>query len=80
MGQLSNSEVAQALEMSHSSVSRMRTGERVASIDVLGRIVSEYEADPGDLLDAAVLAVRGKPLKWVALLKSLFSDGEPDEE
>lgn len=77
---LSNSEVGHALGMSHSSVSRMRTGERVASVDVLERIITEYNADPEALLRAAAAATRGDTQEWVDLLGELFDDGIPDSE
>lgn len=77
---LSNVEVGLALNMSHSSVSRMRSGERVASIDVLDRIAREYHAEPAVLLEAAAKASRGDTKEWVQVLDELFDDGEPDPE
>lgn len=79
MGQLANSHIASALGMSHSSVSRMRTGERVASYDVLEKIVQEYGGDPGEWLHAAAAASRGDVDSWVKMLSVAFSDGELEE-
>lgn len=77
MAQRSNSDIASHLGMSHSSVSRMRTGERIASVDTLDKIVNEFGADPGSLLAAAAAAASGDKTAWVELLASLFDDGEP---
>lgn len=75
---LSNSEVAATLGLDHSTVSRMRVGARIASIDTLQRIVREYHADPEALLSAAARGVEGDVKDWVELLEDLFDDGEPD--
>lgn len=77
---LPNSEVAQALDMNHSSVSRMRAGRRVASVETLQRIVKEYNADPAELMAAATKASHGETDEWVQLLNRLFDDGEPDPD
>lgn len=79
MSKLSNAEVGERLGMSHSSVSRMRAGERVASVEVLERIVSEYEADPAELLHAAAEASRGSKQGWIRLLDRLFNASEEEE-
>lgn len=80
MAKLSNAEVGLALGMSHSSISRMRTGERIASIEALEKIGTEYHADPAELLSAAAEAGRGNKRPWVDLLERLFDDGIPDSD
>lgn len=81
MAKLSNAEVGLALGMSHSSVSRMRTGERIASIESLEKIAVAYDGDPSELLAAAAEAGRGDKQPWIRLLERLFDDGEsPAEE
>lgn len=66
--------------MSHSSVSRMRSGQRVASIDVLELITENYEVDAEALLHAAAAATRGDLQDWCQLLDGAFRDDQPDEE
>ena len=77
---LSNSEIASALGLSHSGVSRMRSGARVASVDTLQKLVTLYDADPRALLQAAAKAADGDAEPWRALLRELFGDEEPDAE
>lgn len=77
---LGNSEVARTLDMSHSSVSRMRTGTRIGSADTLQALVEHYGADPADLLEAAALAAHGDTKAWVELLDKLLRDDVPDLE
>lgn len=71
---LSNSEIAGALGMSHSSVSRMRSGRRIASIETLQALVEVYDADPRRLLAAAAKAQAGDAKDWLGILEGLFGD------
>lgn len=77
---LSNSEIASALGMSHSGVSRMRSGARVASIDTLQKLIEMYDAEPRALVAAASKATLGDPEPWRSLLRELFGEEEPDAE
>lgn len=76
---LSNSEIAAALGMSHSSVSRMRSGARVASIETLQALVEVYDADPRPLLSAAAKAVAGDGKDWRDMLRALFGDEDGED-
>lgn len=73
---LSNSEIASALGMSHSSVSRMRSGARVASVETLQKLVEVYDADPRAILASAAKAVDGDPGPWRETLRGLFGEEE----
>jgi transcriptional regulator with XRE-family HTH domain len=64
-----NAEVAERLGVSHSTVSRMRTGKRVGSPAVLVRIAEKYEIPLEEVMAAAVAARSGKPAKWTMLMK-----------
>lgn len=76
---LSNSEVASALGLSHSSVSRMRAGSRVASVETLQKLVSTYDADPRALLDAAAKAAEGNTEPWRKMLVGLFGSATEED-
>lgn len=69
---LSNTEVAEALGMHHSYVSRMRTGERLASIGTISRISQVYGVPTSELVAAVVAAEAGDPTSWVELLDRAF--------
>lgn len=68
-----NAQVAEKLGVSHSTVSRMRTGIRVGSTETLNRIHREYGIPLDRVVDAAVRARAGKPTKWKALMKEILS-------
>lgn len=65
---LTNVEVARKLGMHHSYVSRLRTGDRVASIPTLIAISDVYDVPIGRLTRAASKAAKGDPGDWVDLL------------
>lgn len=77
---LGNAEVARTLGMSHSSVSRMRTGERVASPTTLQQLVTEYSGDPEVLVRAAAKAAAGDTAEWVEYLDEILRDDVEDPE
>ena len=70
-----NAEVARRIGLNHSSVSRMRSGARAASLDVIYRIASEFDVPPGPLLAAAAEFRRGNRQPWTELITRVF-DGE----
>ena len=69
-----NAEVADRLGVSHSTVSRMRTGKRVGSPEVLERIHKEYGVPLGEVMSAAVAARAGDTDDWVEMMKKVVSD------
>lgn len=69
---LSNTEVAEALGMHHSYVSRMRAGERLASIGTISRISQVYGVPTSELVAAVVAAEAGDTAPWIALLDRAF--------
>lgn len=77
---LSNVDVAAALHLSQSTVSRMRAGHRLASLETLQTIAREYGVDSSLLLSAAAKASQGQRDDWIALLDRIFDDGEQDPE
>lgn len=77
---MSNVEIADTLNLSQSTVSRMRSGSRVASAETLQAIVDNYNVNASVLLTAATKASQGDPREWVELLARVFDDGEPDPE
>ena len=72
-----NAEVATKLGVSHSTVSRMRTGKRVGSPEVLQRIAREYSLPLDDVMSAAVDARAGKTKKWVKMMTGILKTEEP---
>lgn len=77
---LSNVEIADTLNLSQSTVSRMRTGERIASIETLQAICEHYGVEPATLMAAASKAGQGDVTEWVEILSHAFDDGEPDPD
>lgn len=67
-----NAEVAAKLGVSHSTVSRMRTGKRVGSPQVLVRLSQEYNVPLDEVMTAAVSARDGKPAKWTMLMNRVM--------
>lgn len=67
-----NAEVAEKLGVSHSTVSRMRTGIRVGSPKVLQKISVEYDVPLDQVMTAAVAAREGKPEKWRTLMNQVL--------
>lgn len=66
-----NAEVAERLGVSHSTVSRMRTGKRVGSPEVLMRIHQAYDIPLQDLMSAAVAARKGSAGDWQRLMRQV---------
>lgn len=77
---LSNVDVAAALNLSQSTVSRMRAGHRLASLETLQTIARQYNVDSSLLLSAAAKASQGQRGDWIALLDEIFDDGEEDPD
>lgn len=75
---LSNIQISQDLGLSQSTVSRMRSGHRIASPDTLYLIAQTYSVEPGILLEVASKASQGNRQAWINLLNKIFDDGEPD--
>lgn len=69
-----NAEVATKLGVSHSTVSRMRTGKRVGSPELLMRIHKEYDVPLETVMSAATDARGGKTKKWVKLMEGILRD------
>lgn len=75
---LTNTEVADRLGVHHSYVSRMRSGERLASVSMLSRISEEYGVPVEELVAAARATVdTGDSSKWVELLDRAFTSDQP---
>lgn len=77
---LSNIEIATALNLSQSTVSRMRSGQRLASLETLQLIAQQYSVEPSILLAAAAKASQGDRSEWIKVLNQIFDDGEPDPD
>lgn len=73
-----NADVAERLGVSHSAVSRMRTGKRVGSPEVLERISTEFHIPSAEILTAAVEARAGKLDKWVKIMERVVDADERD--
>lgn len=69
-----NAEVAEKLGLSHSTVSRMRTGKRLGSTEVLQKISAEYDVPLDAVITAAVEARAGRPQKWTELMDNVLAD------
>lgn len=67
-----NAEVAEKLGVSHSTVSRMRTGIRVGSPKVLQKIHETYDIPLDQVMTAAVRARDGKPGEWQTLMQKVM--------
>lgn len=74
---LTNQEVADRLGLHHSYVSRMRSGQRVASRSVLVSISNEFDIPVVALLAAAESAASGNPKEWRKLLELGFVGEAP---
>jgi len=74
-----NTEIGARLGLAHSTVSRMRTGERVGSIRTLQRISREYNLPLEEVVDAANKALEGNNADWVRLMDGLGADAETAE-
>jgi transcriptional regulator with XRE-family HTH domain len=72
MSQLTNDAVAERLGLSHSAVSRMRRGERIASPRTAVRIAEEFGVSLDELTRASALASSGEREPWVELLFRAF--------
>ncbi len=76
---LTNIEIANTLGLSQSTVSRMRSGHRLASTTVLVDIAEKYSADLGLLTTiAARMERKADRTEWIQLLDKIFDDGEED--
>ena len=71
-----NAEIARKLGVGHSTVSRMRTGQRIGSPEVLQRISVEYDIPLSDVVDRAVRARAGDVDPWVRMMGSLMDGAE----
>lgn len=67
-----NAEVAERLGVSHSTVSRMRTGTRVGSPKVLQKIHETYSIPLNEVMDAAVKARDGHPAAWRKVMQKVM--------
>lgn len=74
-----NTEIGARLGLAHSTVSRMRTGERVGSVRTLRRISREYGIELDRVMSAADKALDGDTADWVALFTELSADPAPAE-
>jgi transcriptional regulator with XRE-family HTH domain len=75
MRRMTNQEVADRIGLTHTAVSRIRSGQRRASVAVIRRIVSEFGADADRLLEAAEAQ---DPTQWIKYLDELLVTNAPD--
>lgn len=68
-----NADVARRIGLNHSSVSRMRSGKRAASIQVIYGIARVYDVPPGPLLEAAAKFHQGDRELWTTLINDVFA-------
>lgn len=68
-----NAEIASRLGVSHSTVSRMRSGKRIGSPEVLVRISTEFDVPLERVMTAATAARRGKPKDWTKLMNEILT-------
>ena len=69
-----NTEIAEKLGLAHSTVSRMRTGERVGSVRTLRRLSREFDLDLDRVMAAAGQALDGDKGDWVKLMAEVVDD------
>lgn len=69
---LTNEEIGRKLGLAHSTVSRMRRGQRVTSPSVMARMLEEFGVPPGKMLRAAASASQGDAGPWVDLMTETF--------
>lgn len=69
-----NTEIAGRLGLAHSTVSRMRTGERVGSVRTLRRISKEFGIPLERVMSSAGEALDGDSTNWVKLMAELIQD------
>lgn len=64
-----NTDLGAALDLSPSSVSRMRSGIRTGSPETLKKLSIASGVPVADVLDAAIEARAGNPGKWVEVVE-----------
>lgn len=69
---LTNQEVAERLDLAHSTVSRIRRGDRATSVEVIHRISQEFGVPTDELVAAASSAHRGDKYPWIRLMEKTF--------
>jgi transcriptional regulator with XRE-family HTH domain len=69
-----NTEVAEKLGLALSTVSRMRTGERVGSVRTLRRLSREFDLPLDRVMSAAGSALEGDKGDWVKLMAEVAGD------
>jgi len=74
----SQSDLAQAADVSQQHISRIENGENVPSVTLFYRISQVLESDPNELLEEAGI-IYNRNLKLVADIYQIFRDLSPDE-
>ncbi len=69
-----NTDIAARIGLAHSTVSRMRTGERVGSVRTLRRISREFDVPLEEVMSAAGSALDGDKGDWVKLMSKIAGD------
>lgn len=69
-----NTEIAAKLGLAHSTVSRMRTGERVGSVRTLRRLSREFDIPLERVMSAAGQALEGDKRDWTRLMGEIVGD------
>jgi transcriptional regulator with XRE-family HTH domain len=75
---MTNAEAAELLGLNHSTVSRMRKGERIGSLTTLRRIAEKFEIPIEQVLDAAQKAHAGDKSDWVRLIERALVAADPN--
>lgn len=73
-----NTEIAEKLGLAHSTVSRMRTGERVGSVRTLRRLSREFDLPLDRVMSSAGAALEGDKKEWVELMAEVAGDSESE--
>lgn len=75
---MTNAQVAERLGLNHSTVSRIRKGERIGSLSTLRRIAEQFEIPIEKVLDAAQKAHAGDKRDWIKLVNDAFGTADAD--
>ena len=72
-----NADLGRALGLSHSTVSRMRTGQRTGSLPTLRRLAALSGKSLEAVADAAIAARDGDTAEWTKILDSVCGAEAP---
>lgn len=79
MTQCTNADLGRVLGLSHSTVSRMRSGSRTGSIATLQRLSKASGVPLEDVANAAQAARRGKKSAWNKILEKACNDDDQQD-